>query len=118
MFTASSTSAPTLADKLLAEVSKDVSARPVWFLASSGLDGSVWQVVEYPDNDLTKYSLRQPADYKAFKLLPKPVSAFTPRTELASRLWEIRKRIVASGEPLLDWDGVQKELSQRRAERG
>lgn len=39
-------------------------------------------------------------------------SAFTPKTELASRLWEIRKRIIASGEPLLDWDGVQKEAEE------
>jgi hypothetical protein len=47
----------------------------------------------------------------------KPVSVFIPKTELASRLWEIRKRIIASGEPLLDWDGVEKEVSQRRGER-
>lgn len=36
------------------------------------------------------------------------------RTELWRRLSEIRARIVASGEPLLDWDGVRREVRERR----
>ena len=50
----------------------------------------------------------------------KPVAVFTPKTELAKRLWEIRMRSIASGEnePLLDWEGVQKEVADRRGELG
>src|ERR1043166_8965277 len=41
---------------------------------------------------------------------------FVPRTELGRRLWRIRQRIVASGQPLLDWDGIESELRDRRGE--
>ena len=33
---------------------------------------------------------------------------------LGDRLWQIRKEIVASGEPLLDWGGVEREKADRR----
>ena len=39
---------------------------------------------------------------------------FQPRTPLGSRLWELRKRIVASGEPLLDWDDLEQAIAERR----
>lgn len=39
---------------------------------------------------------------------------FQPRTPLGRRLWELRKEIVASGEPLLDWDGIEREVTERR----
>jgi hypothetical protein len=39
---------------------------------------------------------------------------FQPKTPLGRRLWELRKRIVASGEPLLDWDDLERELAERR----
>jgi hypothetical protein len=54
----------------------------------------------------------------AVKPLSKPVVVYTPKTELAKRLWEIRKRIVASGTPLLDWEDVTREVAEHRGERG
>ncbi len=36
------------------------------------------------------------------------------RTALGRRLREIRQRIEASGQPLLDWDGIDRELWERR----
>jgi len=54
----------------------------------------------------------------AVKPSAKPVVVYTPKTELAKRLWEIRKRIVASGTPLLDWEDVAREVAERRGERG
>lgn len=39
---------------------------------------------------------------------------FQPRTPLGRRLWELRKQIVASGEPLLDRDGIEREVAERR----
>jgi hypothetical protein len=41
---------------------------------------------------------------------------FEPKTPLGKRLWAIRKKIVASGEPLLGWDEIEKEVAARRGE--
>ena len=38
------------------------------------------------------------------------------KTPLAKRLWEIRLRIVASGQPLLGWEEIEKEIAERRGE--
>lgn len=43
-----------------------------------------------------------------------PEEYFEPRTELGRRLWELRKKIVASGEPLLDHDEIEREIAERR----
>lgn len=43
-------------------------------------------------------------------------STFEPNTPLGRRLWAIRKRIVASGETLLGWDEIEKEVAARRGE--
>jgi hypothetical protein len=42
---------------------------------------------------------------------------FKPRTALGRRLWERRVRIVASGESLLGWEDIKRELAERRGER-
>lgn len=34
---------------------------------------------------------------------PQAGTIYFPRTELGRRLWRIRERILASGQPLLDW---------------
>jgi len=39
-----------------------------------------------------------------------------PRTELGRKLHEIRRRIVAAGQPMLDWDGFDREMQERRGE--
>lgn len=39
---------------------------------------------------------------------------YVPQTPLGKRLWEIRQRIVDSGEPLLDWEGIEREVAERR----
>jgi hypothetical protein len=38
----------------------------------------------------------------------------TPRTPLGKKLLEIRRKIVASGRPLLTWDDVEREISEQR----
>lgn len=45
-----------------------------------------------------------------------PESSRKFRTPLGRRLWEIRSRIVASGEPLLGWEEIEREVSERRGE--
>jgi hypothetical protein len=50
------------------------------------------------------------------KKRPQSLEGFEPKTELVKKLLELRRRIVASGEPLLDWDDVQREALERRFE--
>jgi ribosomal protein S24E len=38
------------------------------------------------------------------------------KTDLGRQLAEIRARIVASGETLLDWDDLEREIADRRNE--
>jgi len=39
---------------------------------------------------------------------------FQPRSEFARRLWEIRLQIEAKGGDFLDWDGLEREVAERR----
>jgi hypothetical protein len=38
------------------------------------------------------------------------------RTRLGEQLLRIREQIVASGEPLLSWEEVEREIAERRGE--
>jgi prevent-host-death family protein len=40
------------------------------------------------------------------------------QTPLGRKLSRIRQQIVATGEPLLDWDEVNREVAERRGENG
>jgi hypothetical protein len=40
--------------------------------------------------------------------------SYMPRTPLGQRLWEIRARLLASGERLLGWEEIEREVSERR----
>jgi len=49
--------------------------------------------------------------------LPQPEKEYHPRTPLGKRLWELRQQILAEdGVELLDWDGIERELAERRAQ--
>ncbi len=37
-----------------------------------------------------------------------------PKTPLGQKIVETRARIIVSGEQLLDWDGIQQEVAERR----
>jgi hypothetical protein len=39
---------------------------------------------------------------------------FRPKTELGKRLWEIRMRRIATGEPLMGPEEVEREIQERR----
>ena len=45
------------------------------------------------------------------------VVEWQPQTALGRRLWAIRQRIVATGEPLLSWEDLERELAERRGGR-
>jgi hypothetical protein len=42
------------------------------------------------------------------------VAEYVPQTPLGQRLWQIRQEIVESGEPLLSWDDIEREVAERR----
>jgi hypothetical protein len=46
-----------------------------------------------------------------------PEEEFHPRTPLGRELWEIRQRVLDSGEPLLGWEDLEQEIAERRGER-
>jgi hypothetical protein len=46
-----------------------------------------------------------------------PEEEFHPRTPLGRELWEIRQRVLDSGEPLLDWEELEQEIAERKGER-
>ncbi len=45
---------------------------------------------------------------------PAVESTYQPKTELGKKLWELRQQIVASGVPLLDEEGIRREVAERR----
>jgi|SRR5437016_4437761 len=55
-------------------------------------------------------------DYLAGRDKGKAIESYKPRTPLGRRLWEIRAKIVASGEPLLGWEEIEREVAERRGE--
>ena len=55
-------------------------------------------------------------DYLAGRDKGKALEPYEPRTPLGRRLGEIRAKIVASGEPLLGWEEIEREVAERRGE--
>ena len=47
-----------------------------------------------------------------------PEEEFHPRTPLGRELWEIRQRVLDSGEPLLDWDDLERRSRSEGASEG
>jgi hypothetical protein len=43
---------------------------------------------------------------------------FVPQTQFGRRLWKIRKRILASGQRLLEWEQIEHDRLERRGEPG
>lgn len=42
---------------------------------------------------------------------------YEPRTPLGQKLMVLRRQIARSGEPLLDWEDLDREIAERRGER-
>ncbi len=61
---------------------------------------------------LPKDKQEEVLDFVEFLYLKKSAN----KTPLGERLRQIRARIVASGKPLLDEDGIEKELERSRGE--
>jgi hypothetical protein len=118
MITSMTASNPKLLDVIFSEASRDVSAHSAWYIKYSELDLFYSLVGVFSATDLAKNAFQLRKDNLEVAPLPEPLSVFAPRTELARHLWEIRLRVIASGESLLDWEGVRNEVAERRAEWG
>lgn len=62
-------------------------------------------------------NLAKPADVEEGKLPESEEAEYEPQTELGRKLVRLRKEIELSGEPLLDWDDLEREIAERRGER-
>jgi hypothetical protein len=86
-----------------------------WFISASGLNNERWYWVwppEWSSSPIATAGLNLPEP----SLPPRRAEAtvYEPRTPLGRRLMELRAQIVASGEHLLDWDDVSREVAERR----
>jgi hypothetical protein len=60
---------------------------------------------------------RRKEQHLTVEILSPPEMEYHPRTPLGKRLWELRQQILADDKvPLLDWEGVERELAERRGE--
>jgi hypothetical protein len=50
------------------------------------------------------------------QVLKEQMAIYRPRTPLGRLLLELRAKAIAAGEPLLDWDGIEREVRERRGE--
>ncbi len=56
-------------------------------------------------------------DYGKHPLNTQETEDYKPRTPLGKKLLDLRKKIIASGEPLLSWEGIEREVARLRGER-
>ena len=66
--------------------------------------------------DPSQYGLSSYAEREATIVEWREALRYRPRTALGRRLMELRAQIVASGEPLLGWDDIEREVAERRGE--
>jgi hypothetical protein len=63
-----------------------------------------------------RHLVKHPDDMAA-EPLHSEASVYEPRTSLGRKLMVLRKQIERSGEPLLDWEDLDREIAERRGER-
>ena len=86
--------------------------------AVSPLTGTITpdDLQERPQQDVTSSAITAASSQNGEEVttaqLPAQEKAtdFSPRTTLARRLWELRQKIVASGEALLNWDEIERDV--------
>jgi excisionase family DNA binding protein len=80
--------------------------------------GNLWRLQEEALEEYLKEPIRstKPLTLNGETTVVRPESALKFRTSLGRRLWEIRSRLIASGEPLLGWEELEREIAERRGE--
>ena len=80
--------------------------------------GNLWRLQEEALEEYLQEPTRTNKPFASNKETP-VIQTKLPRrfkTPLGQRLWEIRSKSVASGEPLLDWEDIEQEVAERRGE--
>lgn len=62
--------------------------------------------------------MRNPIKHAPAVVEEEAIRDYQPRTSLGKLLWELRARITASGERPLEWDDIEREVSNQRQEPG
>jgi len=57
---------------------------------------------------------RKPTTHPTKRQAEKSAGEYRPQTTWGRRIWELRKKIIASGQPLLDWEGIELAVAERR----
>ena len=121
MRTASTATSRTLEDSLLACLIFDPSVkRPFRFVLEEGngrSSGGVFQT----KISVNQFGIAETGSgenmVERARAIWREVLCPVPRTTLGRKLWAIRRRIVASGTPLLGWEEIGREIAARRGER-
>ena len=80
--------------------------------------GNLWRLQEESLEEYLKASTHYEVrgGIKMKEKYPGKTTEHTPRTPLGQQLWDMRSRLVASGEPLLGWEEIEREIAERRGE--
>ena len=80
--------------------------------------GNLWRLQEEALEEYCKEfpTVNKPLACNTETTAPQAEPPLQFKTSLGQRLWEIRSRLVASGEPLLGWEEVEQEITERRGE--
>jgi len=110
----------TLDKIVIPQITLDPSCRaPLWFLFSSPNLSERGEIISAIVNlthfDISESGLEDSSMRLTESIWQETIS-YKPKTPLGKRLWEIRSRIVASGEPLLGWEEIEQEVAARRGE--
>ena len=111
----------TLEESLIAPLVSDPSIiGPFRFMLEEGNGGSSGGIFH------TKISVNKPGIAETgsgesmaerARAIWKEVVIPMPRTSLGRKLWAIRRKILASGTPLLGWEEIDREIVVRRGEK-
>src|SRR5262245_19913802 len=80
--------------------------------------GNLWRLQEEALEEYCKETpiANKPLASKTEATAARAEPPFQCKTSLGRRLWEIRSRLIASGEPLLGWEELEQEITERRGE--
>ena len=80
--------------------------------------GNLWRLQEEALEEYLQSSApsHQSATTQGKTAAAHTASSFEGKTSLGQRLWKIRSRLIAAGEPLLGWEEIEQEIAERRGE--
>ncbi len=120
MRTQNSLQTETFEHYIMLQMLNDVSHLATLWFFSDGLNlpegKEIILTTNYPGHfDISETGLEDHAARRAASVWQEAIS-YKPKTPLGRKLWAIRARIVASGEPLFSWEEIEQEIASQRGE--